>query len=266
MGTLAARYRCAQEAFMKTALALLLLIVVALPLAAQEYEQLMLPVSPSVVMCGYHSRYDTRLLVFNDGERALSAVCADGGCDDALAAKSGREVTGGTSGVPLPTFLYVPKAAGQSLRTALVVESRDVENPDERSFTELPIVRAGDFREGHTQFLGVQLNPDFRQTVRIYGLDGVSYGQVMMRIYALGSNELLHECLHELYPLSSDVNALGMPTRPTFGMECDMSEALEANGQNVRIDLEPLTPGLKYWAFVSVTNNKTQHFYTIMPR
>ena len=30
--------------------------------------------------------------------------------------------------------------------------------------------------------------------------------------------------------------------------------------------VEPLSEGLKFWAFVSVTNNKTQHFYTIVPR
>lgn len=45
-----------------------------------------------------------------------------------------------------------------------------------------------------------------------------------------------------------------------------MSENLERNGQKVRVEIEPLTPGLKYWAFLSVTNNKTQHFYTVTAR
>jgi hypothetical protein len=34
----------------------------------------------------------------------------------------------------------------------------------------------------------------------------------------------------------------------------------------VRIELEPITPGLQYWAFISITNNKTQHFYTVLGR
>ena len=45
-----------------------------------------------------------------------------------------------------------------------------------------------------------------------------------------------------------------------------MSEHVEANGQKVRIELEPLTEGMKYWSIISITNNRTQHFYTVLPR
>lgn len=34
----------------------------------------------------------------------------------------------------------------------------------------------------------------------------------------------------------------------------------------VRAEIEPLTEGLRYWAFVSVTNNETQHVTTITPQ
>jgi hypothetical protein len=49
-------------------------------------------------------------------------------------------------------------------------------------------------------------------------------------------------------------------------MECDMSHHLHVRNEKVRIELEPLTEGLEYWALISVTNNKTQHFYTVLGR
>lgn len=67
-------------------------------------------------------------------------------------------------------------------------------------------------------------------------------------------------------PLTSERTAEGRDVRPSFGMECNMSDHVPAEGQKVRIELEPVTPGLKYWAFLSITNNKTQHFYTVLPR
>ena len=36
--------------------------------------------------------------------------------------------------------------------------------------------------------------------------------------------------------------------------------------RNVRVEIEPLTEGTKFWAFMSITNNKTQQFHTITPR
>lgn len=66
--------------------------------------------------------------------------------------------------------------------------------------------------------------------------------------------------------MTSERTAEGRDVRPSFGMECNMSDHVPAEGQKVRIELEPVTPGLKYWAFLSITNNKTQHFYTVLPR
>ena len=191
------------------------------------------PIEPSVVLCGYHSRYDTRLVVFNERDQAMGA----------LAPNTGAEVTGPITLVPLPRFMYLPKSEAATTRLSLVVESGNRDLPEESSFTELPVVRESDFRSGKLQIIGVRLDHGFRQTVRMYGLDGHAYGKVMMRVYPLDSTDLLHSCEHELWPLTSEVTADGLPLRPSFGMECDMSEHLHGHGDKVRIKLEPLTPG-----------------------
>lgn len=236
----------------------LLALLIALPAAAADVEQLLLPVSPSIVHCGYDSRYETRLVAFNDDATRAGRVCSGGACR-ALEPMQQAEFTGEfAGGTPYPSWVYLPKEVADSMGLSLVVESSNLLRPEERSYTEIPVVRARDFRAGKMQFIGVRMDPDFRQTVRIYGLDGNQYAHLMMRVYDFATAELLHECPHMLSPIGEG--------RPSFGMECDMSEHLPADGRKVRIELEPITEGLKYWAFLSITNNVTQHFYTVMPR
>jgi len=243
----------------------LLACAVAVPVCADEVEQLLLPVAPSVVMCARNSRYETRLVVYNQNERAVQPRCADDGCG-AIAPKAGREIHGGPNAAPIPSFLFLPKSEADHLRLSLVVESGERDHPENNSFAELPVVRASEFREGLVNVVGVRLDPGYRQTVRIYGLDGTQYGEVMLRVYDLDTGDFLAQWMYHLWPLSDERNEDGLALRPSFGMECDMSSVIPSNGQNVRVELEPLTPGLKFWAFVSVTNNVTQHFYTITPR
>ena len=249
---------------MRSVLALLVLSS-ALPLAAADYEQLLLPIAPSVVHCAHDSRFETRLLAFNTNEHGRTSVCTDRECGE-LAPMGAKEFLGDDAGgTPLPAYIYLPKNAADDLELSIVVESSHIDRIEERSFTELPVIRTSEFRSGKMQFIGVRMDPEFRQSIRMYGLDGSSFAVVMMRVYSLESGELLHECEHLLMPIG-ETDAQGLHTRPSFSMECDMSEHVAANGQKVRIELEPVTEGLKYWALISVTNNRTQGFYTVLPR
>ncbi|MBV9494348.1 MAG: hypothetical protein JOZ54_08875, partial [Acidobacteria bacterium] len=173
-------------------LVLVALVVLASPLAAADLEQFMLPIAPSVTTCALNSRYESRLVVYNDQSSAVKSFCADGDCG-ALAAKSGMEMTGPDAGpTPRPRFLYVPKDVADHLRMSLLVESMDMDHPEDRSYSELPIVRASDFTHGKVQLL-VRVDPGFRQGLRIYSLDGHQATRVIMRVYTLESNELMRE-------------------------------------------------------------------------
>ena len=243
------------------------LCALALPLLAQETEAVLLPIEPSVVMCAYNSRFETRLVVFNQNEHAVRTACAGDVCGS-FDVEEGREISGLQKQVPLPTFLYLPKSDVDRLRMSLVVEASDRDHLDERSFTELPVARASDFTNKTINIVGVRMDPGFRQTLRIFGLDGNSAGEVMVRAYDLKSGWLLYEDPHWVWPLSAEQNADGQAMRPSFTMECDLSKELPdyLDGRNVRVELEPMTEGLRIWGFVSITNNKTQGFYTITPR
>lgn len=195
----------------------------------------------------------------------MRTICAEDGCGT-IAAASGREIIGDTRMVPRPTYLFLPKEQADRLRLSLVVESGDIDHPETHAFAELPIVRASDFRDTKLTLVGVRMDEGFRQTVRIFGLDGNQWGAVQVRAYDLASAELVYDDTMVLAPMSDERLPDGTSMRPSLSMECDLTKDVPANGHNLRLEIEPLTAGLKFWAFVSVTSNKTQQFYTIVPR
>ncbi|MGK2857047.1 MAG: hypothetical protein ACSLFQ_07565 [Thermoanaerobaculia bacterium] len=234
--------------------------------AASEIERILLPIAPSVVYCGYDSKYEMRLLAYNDSAKQIDRLCVNGECGS-FEPGAAREFSGQfAGGLPLPVWIDLPRAEAEATRMSLLVESSERGRPAMRSYTEIPVVRESEFRDVRMQFVGVRMDPGFRQTIRIYGLDPYARAEVMMRVFSLETGEELHSCVHELWPLSFETGDGGLAKHPSFGMECDMSEHVLAHGQKVRIELEPVTPGQRYWAFISVTNNETQHFYTVLPR
>ena len=223
------------------------LLLSALPLAAEEYERVMLPIAPMTMTCGYHSRYDVTLVMFNTAD------------------KTSKEVTGPSVNIPAPSYLYLSKSEAASTDLMLQAESGDVERTEEgRFFTELPIVHDSDFRTGTMQFVNVRIDPSWRQSLRIYGLDGSKTADVAMRVYSR-TGAVLKEEVYTLWPMAN-ADDQGRDGAPSFSMACDLSIYPWIVGQVVRIELEPLDPATKYWAFISVANNRTQHFYTLMPR
>jgi hypothetical protein len=241
-----------------------LCLLVALPLAAAEYEKVLLPVAPSVVYCALHSKYDTRLVVFNSGGKAVDRFCSDESCGP-LAAETGTVVQGEQIPIPIPRFFHVPKSAVENMDMTLVVESSETNRPEERSYTELPVVRESDFREGKIQIVGVRMDDGFRKTLRMYGLDGSRPTAVRVRVFDITSNTPAYEHEYSLMP-HAGLDENGLEMSPTFNMECDLSDYVGNYEHPVRVELESKTPGAKIWGFVSVTNNVTQHFYTVVPR
>jgi len=244
--------------------ALLLSLVIAVPALAADYEKLLLPVAPSVVYCGYHSKYDTRLIAFNGNAAGVERFCSDEVCG-ALPASTGTVLSGEHVPIPKPAFIYVPKEVARDMQMSLIVESSDLLRPEERSYTELPVVRESDFREGKIQIVGVRMDDGFRKTLRIYGLNGAEGALVKVRVYALRATTPAYEHEYWLYP-QGGLNGAGLDAAPSFNMECDLSAYIENYGAPVRVEVEPVTPGTRIWAFVSITNNVTQHFYTVVPR
>ena len=243
---------------MKRALLRAALLLICVPVVAQTpegYERLVLSISPSYSLCGYASRYDTRLLVFNDGEAAARPLCIAGGCAP-VAARKATTIEGPETMTPLPSFLYVPRDAADRMHFTLMVESNDHERGN-RAFAQIPIIRESDFQP-RLQLLGVRVEKGFRVTMRIYGLDTPAGALSLMRVFDMDTDELLAE---EFYGFEQ------FPNAPSMAMECDLSDVGEAIvGRNLRIEVITSGDDVKAYAFVSTTDNATQRFTIITPK
>jgi hypothetical protein len=107
--------------------------------------------------------------------------------------------------------------------------------------------------------------------LRIYDLDGSRVAQVTIRIYRVNPDITL--------PFPGFDPLLGTGERsfrisgpndaaiyPGYIEVSDLNAIATLSGtERVRIEIEPLTPGLRYWAFVAVVNNDTQHLTVISP-
>ena len=235
--------------------ALLLLCVPAVAETPEGYERLVLSIAPSYSLCGYHSRYDTRLLVFNDGDGAGRPLCLGGDCVP-VAARKAVTIEGPITMTPLPSFLYVPRDVASRVHLTLMVESSDRERGS-RAFAEIPILRESDFQP-RIQLLGVRVEKGFRVTLRIYGLDTPDDALSLMRIFDMDTNELLAEEIYGFQPF---------PNAPSMAMECDISDIGETVvGRNLRIEVVTNRDDARVYAFVSTTDNATQRFTIITPK
>lgn len=119
---------------------------------------------------------------------------------------------------------------------------------------EIPVVRRADFNDRSIVLLGIPIEPGFRNMLRIYALHaGIGYVNV-----TIGSE--LRQV--PLVPGGSDYE-------PAYAEVSDFPAPSEgASTIAVRVEVPRLgvfLPAMPIWAFVSVTNNKTQQITTITP-
>ena len=154
-------------------------------------------------------------------------------------------------------FLRIDRGSAPSAALAGFV--RDVSRDGARWGVELPLVREEDFRGERVHFAAVPLDRNARATLRIYALDVTSAGYGV--IIAGTTNEILHQLF---------VNAVTADeTRPAFA-SVNLG-ALGLQDQTVTITIYPTSgssPSLfaRFWAFITVTNNDTQHVTIITPQ
>jgi hypothetical protein len=179
-------------------------------------------------------------------------------------------------------FLYVERQGADRLSTQLHVA--DTTRRPLALGTRLPVVRENEFFTSNVEILAVPIVSGTRAALRIYNFESEAGASVMVRIYdtapffennTFQQPRLLGE---EVLQFSHD------PSRDTCGFsftECpagyrfqpghieitdllgrypNIGLATPAAGTSnlgVRIAIIPLTPGLRFWPMVSVTENST---------
>jgi hypothetical protein len=129
----------------------------------------------------------------------------------------------------------------------------------------LPVVYDEDLFEKPVEFVRVALEPARRTTLRVYDPEGLN-GEVLLQVWD-GEDRLLVDQILPLWLDNQVVREEDWVLHPQVAQVNDLEQILPEGTEPdfLRLRLTPLTPGLKYWAFLSTTDNVTQDVKVILP-
>lgn len=230
-----------------------------------DYERLLLPITVINAPGAFGTLWTTDVWVPPDqsvfpsfGPSACDPPCPDaGGPPGGASYQLGffRTHPNETSG----SLLYALRRGSAPSRVSLRL--RDASGLTHWPPVQLPVVHEGEFTNGPTHVLGIPLSADTRATARIYGIDPEQLGNVEIRVFRedTPAQTLL---LDEIIPLTvtQQTYAAGpyhAEIRPPYA-QLPLDSLRSTGATLVRLEVVPLTPLLRIWAFVSITDNVTQ--------
>ena len=235
----------------------------------QDYEKVLIPVVPGNLQPGAHgSLWKTEWVAFNSGSRAarwfhdfVTPFCSFN-CPHRPLEPS--ETIGGSLVGTGGALVYFERPMNEDIRFQLRI--RDLTLQALTWGTEIPVVREEEAFTTSIDLLDVPLDSRFRQTLRIYDFDARSISEVNVRIWNQAEGTLAAERRVTLGHRGPQ--RVIFPIFPGYVQVGDFITEFPslAGIERIRVEIEPVSPDLKFWAFLSVTNNETQHVTTITPQ
>ncbi len=239
------------------------------------YERLLFPVYLDGELPGANgARWATQLWLRNNSAGFLSL--APWVCDPQTVCTPviplTRTLLPGESIQNLPAFfrpptsnpsriLYVSKEGADRLSAHLRLFDAAGEAFD--AGTEIPVVRENDLLTSAVQFHAVPLNERFRIMLRIYDMTQ-SDSTFRVRIYEQATGISTAPPLRE-FELNTTLDETGdFKTKAAYAAYTDFSTL--SGPPSLRVEVEPLTAGSRFWAFVSITNNASRRVTLVSPQ
>jgi hypothetical protein len=136
---------------------------------------------------------------------------------------------------------------------------RDVSRRDENWGAEIPIVRESAFVRGRIFFPAVPLDSRFRQTLRIYGVDGVAADVSLSAGSQVRTISLMSSCTAK--PCRTNE-----PAFASLDLAATFPELVGTEPVAVAVDPLRWQDASRYWAMISLTNDETQQVTIITPQ
>ena len=249
---------------------------VFLPGKEDDYERVLLPIYlESAVGGAFGSRWKTDLWMRNNGVEPVKLgawPCASEVCADEFPMtypfEGGRSLRnlpalGSNDGNP-SRMLYVERELASQV--AFSLRFADVSRASLDGGVEMPVIRQSEMLGGPAQLFDVPLGSTFRVLLRIYE---VAYPKSTFRVTVYPQSET-DEALVYSAELTASSSSSAEEFRPKAGYTVlDITGLLrDANSwpSSARIEITPLTPGSRFWAFASITNNDTQVVTLVTPQ
>ncbi|MEO8218014.1 MAG: hypothetical protein ABI718_13115 [Acidobacteriota bacterium] len=242
-----------------------------------QYSRVLLPISileAFPVPGAFGSQWTTDLWVRNDAGVPVYMAPYYDGCH--LPEGCGQyPVTAGVAWRPQSVTLdvSVPGVFFQIQRpfenqVDIELRVRDLSRQSESWGTELPTVPEESFTSEKVTLFDVPDSEGFRVMLRIYGIGDLDNSTVRVRTFSLDESALIPGSVPVL--VSDQIVTLRSPaaslTRyvPHYA-EMIPFQSVSSPGRKL-IEITPATPGLRIWAFATVTNNETQQITIVTPQ
>jgi hypothetical protein len=232
------------------------------------FERLLLPVFTEPIAGAFGSEFRTELTMRLAGASSATiegfyfhcpVLCIENGRRPVTLTTTQPDLPGNIAYAGAPgAFLYVPKGDAEHLAANLRV--LDTSRSAENFGTEIPIVRERELTEGWDDsitLLGIPSDPRFRNTLRIYS-DSQFAVDAVVDIEGAGVSS------SQRVTLRPGTNLF----EPGYAQFSNFPTGVGPLRVTIRLITLPITmpPPPRLWAFVSVTNNVTQHITTITPQ
>lgn len=247
-------------------------VVASIPTLA---ERILLPVvvNGQPLPGGHGSQWVTELTVTNTGSEHLGiggieTVCQVPGCGPSMLVPNATifPVTVGpsTTAPGTGTFISVDRATSDFVITLRV---QDVSRQALTWGTRIPTVPESEAFRDRLSLPDVPMDDRFRSLLRIYDFDPAPGHVVRIRFRELDeSRNLATEAVVEPILKELALELTGSPRTSDPGYNAvRLWEIPELQGaKRLRVDIEG-SGDFTFWAFVSVTNNETQHVTVVAP-
>lgn len=251
-----------------------------------QFERILIPVSER--SGAYGSSWSTTLLAMNTASTDAILFQTPGcslphsGCDgfplpqDTLSAATVRSVYTVADFVNPSVLLYVDPEHASDVHFSL--HTRDVVNDAATAGAEIPVVRERDLLRGRVDLLNVPMSVRSRIHLRVYDpfperrvRNGRGFLRVKVSFYRLSGPPQWNsadepDAVHEISG-SEGLFSRPFPASASYAAIHNVEHlpGLEP-GQSYRIQIESDDPESLIWAFVSITNNETQHVTLVSPQ
>ena len=243
------------------------------------YERVLIPTMIATPVAGaYGSQWATQLVVRNESDDGVAITPTPYGGTIATwapyAPHSSFQYTDRARNPNAGEFLYIGSPGIGKVTFNLRVH--DTSRDSSTFGTTIPVVREKDVYSAKLQLLNIPVSSDFRSALRVYDWDSNTKTPpvVRLRIYDMcGIGPFDRDCTNA--PLvdttlelpNGGEESYTNPDHPGFAMIGDLANAFPqlAGQSRVRIDLDPVTADLRFWAFVSTAHNTTQQVTVVTP-
>jgi hypothetical protein len=251
---------------MKTLMTVVVLLSIAVTAAAQSEGALVLfPLGiPDETAGAFGTRWRTETWVHNGSDVKVRSHLTCGGTDTCEAAH-----LPGVTELEFPADLRSPINSSVILVPAEAVAKLtyscrlfELSRHTQPVGVEIPVVKESELFTGSVRFVGINGSPSSRVALRLYDPAFQREGSVL-RVDMLGTDD--HQIATTTYTLTRANVTFSRNSYPSYAYVFDLAAAIpELRGvERYDVRVTPVTPGIGYYALMSVTDIDTQQVLLI---